>query len=99
MMDMPIVRITVDGMKQEILHAFMGRQDDIAAAAKKALDEALAEPIIERECKKQVDECLRHIIRETVANRITTDFEFRDKLFQLCREPILKAMEEKLKED
>lgn len=64
--DMPMVRVTLEGMKTSVVHAFNARQVDIAAAVDRAVSEALAAVNIEAEARRLADEVIRHAITEAV---------------------------------
>lgn len=89
----PIIKLTTDHMRQEVVHAFDTQQAQYREEIEKGLKEAVENFDFAREVSEQATDHLRQmcetLVRETV-REVVWDPEFRGKL----KEMLIKTLKE-----
>lgn len=68
--EMPVIRVTLERMRQDMLHAFSGQLAELEDAAAKALAEALDERNIKVELRRLANETLDQELRRLVGQKV-----------------------------
>lgn len=81
--NVPIIRLELQGMRQEMLHAFGGYTEDLKANMEAALDRAINEFSVDRIAYEEASRLLRDVInvsiREAIADQVAKEITRRFK--------------------
>ena len=94
----PVIKITTDHMRQEILHAFSTQQQQYADALAKGLDAAVKNFNFEAEVAILANAQLQQMC-EVVVKEVVQDLRFDIEFQILCRERMIARMTEYLNAD
>jgi len=91
---MPVVRVTLESMRQQMLHAWSTQLEDMTAGVERALAEALNERSIHAEMKQLATQTLDREIRELVERKVHEviwDKEFQDAFLGAVKKAVSKV--------
>ena len=90
-MDFPIIKLTVEHMRHEILHAFNGYCDDIKGKLSVITDEVIKNFDFNGEVSKLANALLRETIKKTLESAFLWD---NDDLFKAIRAAIIESLKD-----
>lgn len=88
---LPIIKLTVDHMRQEILHAFSTQEEQYKLSLSKGLDEAVKNFNFEAEVAVLATQEL-HAMCKIIVKEVVDDLRFDMNFQVLCRKRMIERM-------